>query len=204
VDVALYEGIFNLMESVVPEFDKLGLVRERQGASISGIVPTNTYPCRDGKYIIIGGNGDSIFKRLMRAAGRPDMADDPRFAANDGRVLHQIEIDAAIGAWTEQHTFDEVLAAMEQADVPAGPILNIADQVNHPQFQARGMFERVAIPADPSETVLLPRLSPVLTETPGETQWAGPPLGAHNREVYGGLLGMSDEEIEQLKASGVI
>ena len=204
VDVALYEGIFNLMESVVPEFDKLGIVRERQGASISGIVPTNTYPCLDGKYIIIGGNGDSIFKRLMRAAGRPDMADDPRLGRNDGRVVHQAEIDAAISAWTQQHPFDEVLAALEQAEVPAGPILSIADQVHHPQFQARGMFERVPMPTDPDDSVLLPTFAPKLSGTPGGTEWAGPPLGAHNREVYGGLLGLSDEEISALEASGAI
>jgi crotonobetainyl-CoA:carnitine CoA-transferase CaiB-like acyl-CoA transferase len=204
VDVALYEGIFNLMESVVPEFDKLGLVRERQGASISGIVPTNTYRCGDGKYIIIGGNGDSIFRRLMQAAGRPDLADDPRLARNDGRVLHQAEIDAAIGEWTGRRPFDEVLTAMEEAQVPAGPILNIADQVGHPQFLARGMFERVAMPDDPGDTVLLPRFAPLLTHTPGATQWAGPPLGAHNREVYGGLLGMSDQEIEDLRAKAII
>ena len=204
VDVALYQGIFNLMESVVPEFDKLGLVRERQGASISGIVPTNTYACLDGKYIIIGGNGDSIFKRLMKAAGRPDMADDPRLARNDGRVVHQAEIDAAIGAWTQQRPFDEVLAELERADVPAGPILSIADQVDHPQFVARGMFERVPMPTDPEDSVLLPTFAPKLTGTPGGTEWAGPPLGAHNREVYGGLLGLSDEQIDDLGARGVI
>ena len=204
VDVALYEGIFNLMESVVPEFDKLGLVRERQGASISGIVPTNTYKCLDGKYIIIGGNGDSIFKRLMRAAGRPDLADDPRLARNDGRVVHQAEIDAAISGWTQQHPFDGVLAAIEAAEVPAGPILSIADQVHHPQFEARGMFERVPMPTDPNDSVLLPTFAPKLSGTPGGTEWAGPPLGAHNREVYGGLLGLSDEEIGSLRAEGVI
>ena len=204
VDVALYEGIFNLMESIVPEYDKLGIVRERQGASISGIVPTNTYRCRDGKYIIIGGNGDSIFKRLMRAAGRADMAEDPRLADNVGRVAHEAEIDAAIGAWTSAHAYEEVLSALEAAAVPAGPILSVADQVDHPQFEARGMLERVPVPNDPADTVLLPRFAPQLTATPGGTEWAGPPLGAHNHEVYGGLLGMLDQEIEDLRERGVI
>ena len=184
VDVALYEGIFNLMESVVPEFDKLGMVRERQGASISGIVPTNTYPCLDGKYIIIGGNGDSIFKRLMRAAGRPDMADDPRLARNDGRVVHQAEIDAAISAWTQQHPFDEVLAALEGAEVPAGPILSIADQVHHPQFEARGMFERVPMPTDPDDSVLLPTFAPKLIGHAWRHRVGRPPPG---RAQPGGL-----------------
>ncbi len=204
VDVALYEGIFNLMESVVPEFDKLGVVRERLGSKLTGIVPTNTYPCRDGKYIIIGGNGDSIFRRLMIAADREDMANDPRLARNDGRVQHEAEIDDAITAWTSAHTFDEVLELLERAEVPAGPILNVADQVSHPHFQARGLFERVPLPNDPGDTVLLPALVPFLSETPGGTAWPGPPLGAHNDEVYGGLLGLSVEEIAALRAEKVI
>jgi crotonobetainyl-CoA:carnitine CoA-transferase CaiB-like acyl-CoA transferase len=204
VDVAIYESIFNLMESMVPEYDKFGLVRERQGAKLTGIVPTNTYPCRDGKYIIIGGNGDSIFKRLMVAAGRQDMADDPRFARNNDRVQHEAAIDAAITAWTSAHTFDEILEALERAEVPAGAILNVADQVRHPHFQARGLFERVPLPTDPDDTVLLPKFAPFLSATPGGTDWAGPPLGAHNDDVYGGLLGLTAEELARLKADGVI
>ena len=132
------------------------------------------------------------------------MAADPRFARNHDRVAHEAEIDAAITAWTSQHPFDEVLSALEQAEVPAGAILNVADQVNHPHFQARGLFERVPLPTDPDDTVLLPRVAPFLSETPGGTDWAGPPLGAHNREVYGGLLGLSDEAIDELKAKGAI
>jgi crotonobetainyl-CoA:carnitine CoA-transferase CaiB-like acyl-CoA transferase len=204
VDVAIYEGIFNLMESMVPEYDKFGLVRERQGSKLTGIVPTNTYPCKDGKYIIIGGNGDSIFRRLMTAAGRPDMAADPRFAHNHDRVQHEREIDDAITAWTSRHSFDEVLSALDAAEVPAGAILNVADQIAHEHFQARGLFERVPLPADPDDTVLLPRFAPFLSATPGGTAWAGPSLGAHNEDVYGGLLGLSGEELARLKADGVI
>jgi len=204
VDVALYEGVFNLMESMVPEFDKLGLVRERHGSTVSGIVPTNTYPCRDGKLVIIGGNGDSIFKRLMTVAGRPDMAADPRLAHNHGRVQNEQEIDAAITAWTRQHGFDEVLGALERAGVPAGGILSVADQVTHPHFQARDLFERVPLPGDPDDTVLVPRLAPFLSETPGGTEWVGPPLGAHNDEVYGSLLGLGADDLARLRADGVI
>lgn len=202
VDVAIYESMFNLMESMVPEYDKYGIVREREGSKLSGIVPTNTYRSSDGKFIIIGGNGDSIFKRLMTAAGRADMAADPRFARNNDRVAHEPEIDAAITAWTSTRTFDEVLAALEQAEVPAGAIYSVADQVNDPHFQARGLFERVPIGND--DDVLLPAFSPKLSETPGGTNWPGPHLGAHNDEVYGGLLGLSGDDIAGLKARGVI
>lgn len=202
VDVAIYEACFNLMESMIPEYDKLGEIRERQGSKLSGIVPTNTYPTKDGKYIIIGGNGDSIYKRLMAVAGRRDLADDPRMAHNDGRVRHEPEIDAAIEAWTRNHTFDELIEVLEKAEVPSGPIYNAADILNDAHYQARGMFEDADL--GDGETVKLPTFVPKLSETPGGTKWIGPPLGAHNREIYGGLLGMSDDEIAGLSAEGVI
>jgi crotonobetainyl-CoA:carnitine CoA-transferase CaiB-like acyl-CoA transferase len=202
VDMALFEGIFNLMESALPEYDAYGVVRERHGSKVTGIVPSNTYPCCDGKFIIIGGNGDSIFRRLMTTAGRPDMANDTKFARNQDRVRHEAEIDAAISAWTERHPFDDVLAALEAADVPAGPIYSIADQVTDPHFLARGLFERVTL--EDGETVLLPRLAPQLTGTPGETRWPGPAVGAHNREVYGDLLGLDDTELARLQREGII
>jgi crotonobetainyl-CoA:carnitine CoA-transferase CaiB-like acyl-CoA transferase len=202
VDVAIYEACFNMMESLVPEYDKLGVIRERQGAKLSGIVPTNTYPTKDGKYIIIGGNGDTIFKRLMVAAGREDLANDPRLAHNEGRVEREAMIDAAIEQWTRARAYDELHEALDQAAVPNGPIYNAADIVRDPHYHARGMFEDVDI--GEGEKVKLPTLIPKLSETPGKTEWAGPPLGAHNREVYGGLLGMSDEQIARLQAEGVI
>jgi formyl-CoA transferase len=202
IDVAIYETILNLMESVVPEYATYGHVRERHGSKVTGIVPSNSYPCADGKFIIIGGNGDSIFKRLMVAAGRPDLADDPRVARNDGRVRHEEEIDAAITAWTSRHPFDEVLAALDAADVPAGPIYSVADQLDDPHFRARGLFENVTLPD--GEHVTVTTFAPQLSHTPGETRWPGPPLGAHNRDVYGGLLGVSDEELADLRDRGVI
>jgi formyl-CoA transferase len=202
VDVAIYEACFNMMESLIPEYDKLGEIRERQGSKLSGIVPTNTYPTKDGKYIIIGGNGDTIFKRLMMAAGREDLANDPRLAHNDGRVEHEAMIDAALEEWTRSHTYDELFAALEKADVPTGPIYNAADIVRDPHYQARGMFEDAEIGG--GETVKLPTFVPKLSATPGRTEWIGPPLGAHNREIYGGLLGMSDDELAQLAREGVI
>ncbi|MEP7342234.1 MAG: CaiB/BaiF CoA-transferase family protein [Acidobacteriota bacterium] len=202
VDVALYEACFNMMESVIPEYDKLGEIRERQGAKISGIVPTNTYPTKDKKFIIIGGNGDAIYKRLMIAAGREDLANDPRLATNKGRVEYEPEIDAALEDWTRSHTYEELIAILEKADVPSGPIYSAADIVNDPHYQAREMFEDADI--GDGETVKIPTFVPKLSETPGRTEWVGPMLGAHNKDVYCELLGMSEGEIAQLQANGVI
>jgi crotonobetainyl-CoA:carnitine CoA-transferase CaiB-like acyl-CoA transferase len=202
VDVAIYEACFNMLESVIPEYDKLGVIRERQGSKISGIVPTATYPTKDGKYIIIGGNGDSIYKRLMLAAGREDLANDSQLSHNEGRVEREPMIDAAIEAWTRAHTYEELHAVLEQAGVPNGPIYNAADIVSDPHYQARGMFEEADL--GEGETVKLPTFAPKLSATPGGTEWIGPALGAHNREVYGEWLGMNEEEILQLQTEGVI
>lgn len=202
VDMALFEGVFNLMESTLPEFATAGVVRERHGSKVTGIVPSNTYRCADGKFIIIGGNGDSIFKRLMTVAGRADMAEDARYARNHDRVRNEAAIDEAISAWTERLPFDDVLAALEAAGVPAGPIYSVADQMQDPHFQARGLFEPVTLPD--GDSVTLPRFAPVLSETPGATRWPGPALGAHNKDVYGGLLGLTDEDLARLGRDGVI
>ncbi|MGE0882045.1 MAG: CaiB/BaiF CoA transferase family protein [Blastocatellales bacterium] len=202
VDVAIYEACFNLMESLIPEFDKLGEIRERQGAKLTGIVPSNTYPTKDGRYIIIGGNGDSIFHRLMIAAGRADLANDPRLANNEGRVKHEPMIDAALTEWASNHNYDELISELEKADVPSGPILNAAEIASHPHYIERGMFED--FPLSENETVKLPTFSPKLSETPGQTNWIGPSLGAHNRDVYLGMLEMNEEEIVKLMEEGVI
>jgi formyl-CoA transferase len=202
VDAAIYESIFQMLESVLPEYDFFGHVRERTGAKLAGIVPTNTYRCRDGKYVIIGGNGDSIFQRLMRAAGRPDLASDPRLASNPGRVQHEAEIDAAIEAYTLQHDFDTVLAALQAADVPAGPIYSIADIVRDPQYLARGMFEAVQLPD--GKPLKIPAVVPKLSDTPAQTEWIGPKLGEHNDEIYGVLLGLTPEERAELSRTRLI
>lgn len=202
VDVALYESIFNLMESTLPEYATAGVVRERQGSTVSGIVPTNVYPCADGRYIIIGGNADSIFKRLMRAVERPDLADDPALAANAGRVPHAQRIDDAIGAWTSRRPYDEAFAVLDQADVPCGPINSVADQLHDPHFVARGLIQTATLPD--GETVTLPAVAPQLSHTPGGLAWPGPPLGAHNDEVYGTLLGLDASRLADLRHRGII
>ncbi len=202
VDVALYESIFNLMESTLPEYATAGVVRERHGSTVSGIVPTNVYPCADGRYIIIGGNADSIFRRLMRAVGRADLAEDPRLATNEGRVPHASLIDEAIAAWTQTQPYDTAFEVLDAADVPCGPIYSVADQMRDPHFAARGLIEHVQ--TERGEEVAIPAIAPQLSATPGRTTWAGPPLGAHNREVYGELLGLADDRIDELRARRII
>ncbi len=201
VDVALYEAMFNLMEGVVPEFSGAGVVREPSGTTVTGIVPTNTYRCGDGKHVVIGGNGDSIFKRLMQAVGREDMAEDERLATNAGRVEHELEIDKVLACWCLENSSVQVLSVMDEYCVPAGPIYSVADMMADPHFQARGMFERVEIDGKPLD---IPALLPKLTETPGETQWPGAAVGAHNNEVLGELLEMDEASLDGLRQRGVI
>ncbi|KWZ42938.1 CoA-transferase [Burkholderia savannae] len=200
VDVALYEAVFNMMESVVPEYGVYGLVRERTGASLPGIVPSNTYPCRDGS-IVIGGNSDPIFKRLMNAIGRDDLAGDPALAHNDGRVPRTQEIDAAIGAWLAERTIDDALAVLNAADVPASRIYSVADMFADPQFAARQMIQRFKLAG--GAEIPLPNVTPKLSGTPGETRWLGPELGEHTDEVLG-ALGYDAQAIAVLREKRVI
>ncbi|MDX1379648.1 MAG: CaiB/BaiF CoA-transferase family protein, partial [Xanthomonadales bacterium] len=197
----LYEAAFNMLEAVVPEYDGAGVVREPSGSTITGIAPTNTYRCADGKYIVIGANGDSIFRRLCDAMGRPDMGADTRFAHNAGRVEHEAEIDAAVTAWTESLDSAAALAVLDEARVPSGPIFNVADMMANPHFVARGLFEQVEVDGRPLK---IPALVPKLSATPGRTDWPGPALGAFNDEIYRGLLGLTEDELAALSRSGVI
>ncbi len=201
VDVALVESMFNLMEAVVPEFDGNGVIREPSGSTVTGIVPTNTYRCRDGRYIVIGGNGDSIFQRLMRAAGKPEMAEDPRLASNQGRVEHEDEIDSALSEWCAAHDSASLLEKLEQARVPAGPIYNVEDMLADPHFNARGLFETVEVDGEPLK---IPAILPRLVRTPGATRWPGADLGSANRDVLQGLLGLGEDELGELRSAEVI
>jgi crotonobetainyl-CoA:carnitine CoA-transferase CaiB-like acyl-CoA transferase len=201
VDVALYESVFNLMESLVPEFDHAGVVRERTGGALPGIVPSNTYTTGDGENIVIAGNGDAIFKRLMLAMGRIDLAGDPQLARNDGRVPRSAEIDAAIGQWCATQTIDSALATLQAADVPAGKIYSVRDMMSDPQYLARGMFEQHQF-AD-GTPVKLPAITPKLSATPGHTRWLGPALGEHTDAVLR-TLGYSDTDIAAMRKDGVL
>jgi crotonobetainyl-CoA:carnitine CoA-transferase CaiB-like acyl-CoA transferase len=201
VDVALYESVFNVMESLVPEYDHAGVVRERTGGALPGIVPSNTYTTCGGENIVIAGNGDAIFKRLMLAIGRDDMANDPQLARNDGRVPRTGEIDDAIQAWCASQDIESALATLKAADVPVGKIYSVRDMMSDPQFLARSMFEQHRF-AD-GTPIKLPAITPKLSETPGETKWLGPALGEHTSEVLR-ALGYDDERIAQLRRDRVI
>ena len=200
IDVALYEAVFAMMESMLPEYGMGGYVRERSGAALPGIVPSNTYPCRDGKYVVIGANADSIFKRMMRAIGRADLADDPALASNDGRVKRTAELDQVIGEWTARNDLDTVLEVLDKAEVPSGRIYSIADIAADLHYQARGMIERHALG---DKEVLLPGIVPKLSGTPGTTRWIGPKLGEHTDEVLA-TLGYTEGEIAAMRKRGVI
>jgi crotonobetainyl-CoA:carnitine CoA-transferase CaiB-like acyl-CoA transferase len=201
VDVALYESVFDMMESLVPEYAVDGAVRERTGAALPGIVPSNTYACSDGESIVIGGNGDAIFKRLMAAIGRRDLAEDPRMQTNDGRVPHTDKIDAAIAAWCAARTGADALAILQSNDVPASKIYSVADMFNDAQYAARQMLESHMLPNGTAITV--PAITPKLSLTPGATQWLGPNLGAHTEAILQGL-GYSPEAIAALRTQGAI
>jgi crotonobetainyl-CoA:carnitine CoA-transferase CaiB-like acyl-CoA transferase len=201
VDVALYESMFNLMEAVIPEYDGAGVIREPSGSTVTGIVPTNTYRCQDGKFVVIGGNGDSIFQRLMIVAGYPDMASDPALASNLGRVEHEAEIDLALSNWCAKNDSESILNSLNESKVPGGPIYNVEDMINDEHFNARELFETVEINGQPLK---IPAILPKLTKTPGATRWPGPALGEHNEQILGELLGLSSEAIGELSDSGVI
>jgi len=201
VDVALYESVFSVMESLLPEFDAFGAVRERTGSILPGIAPTSAYRCNDGTYVLIAGNGDSIFRRLCGAMGRDDLAADPALAHNDGRAAKQAWLDEEIERWTSARTPDDVLAAMTRADVPASRIYSIRDIVADAHYQARGMIREIRTSAGGSLKV--PGVVPKLSATPGDFAGGGPRLGEHTDDVLR-ELGYADSAIAELRARGIV
>lgn len=201
VDVSLAESVFNIMESVVPEYDLHGFIRERSGGSLPGIAPSNTYRTKDNAFVVIAGNSDPIFKRLMHVIGREDLANRPEFEHNDGRAQQSDLLDTAIESWSRQHSIDEVLQQLEQAEVPSGRIYSVADMVNDPHFNARDMLLSTELPD--GQVVKMPGIVPKLSETPGQVKWRGPELGEHTESVLK-QYGYQAEEIESLRVSGVV
>ena len=201
IDVALYEAVFNCMESLLPEYSAFGAVRGPAGSALPGIAPTNAYRCSDGGYALVAGNGDSIFKRLMTCIGRDDLGQDPALADNTGRVARVDELDAAIGAWTASRTVDEVLTALEKASVPSGRIYTVADIAADPHYEARGMLQHVTM--EDGSDMLVPGIVPKLSRTPGEHRRNAPALGQDTDTILRGI-GLTESQIEQLKAQGIV
>ena len=196
VDVSLTESVLNMMETLIPEYDLYGLVRERSGAALPGICPSNTYRTRDEKFIVVGGNSDSIFKRLMQTIGREDLANDPALANNDGRVRQADLIDGAISHYTVAHDLVDLLRVFDESQIPCSPIYSAADIVADEQFHARGAVVTETLPD--GTNVKMPGIFPRLSQTPGQTRWLGPVLGAHTDEILGNA-GYGTEEVKSLR-----
>ena len=201
IDVALYEAVFNCMESLLPEYSAFGAVRGAAGSALPGIAPSNAYKCADGGYALIAGNGDSIFKRLMQTIARPDLGADPQMADNSGRVARVAELDEAIGHWTAQRTVDEVLAALDLASVPAGRIYTVADIAADPHYKMRGMLEQVQL--SDGSVLTVPGIVPKLSRTPGSHRRNAPHIGQDSDAVLR-EVGLSPEQIQTLKNQGIV
>lgn len=201
IDVALYESVFNMMESLLPEYSVFGEIRQPAGSSLPGIAPSNAYRCQDNKYVLIAGNGDSIFKRLMGVIGRPDLAEAPELANNAGRVKHVVMLDDAISQWTGQHPLDLVLERLNDGQIPAGKIYDVADIAVDPHYQARGMILDGALPD--GTPVQVPGIVPKLSETPGEVRSPAPALGQDTDEVLAGL-GIGETQRQDWRTRGII
>jgi len=201
VDIALYESVFNMMESLVAEYSIFGEVRQPAGSRLPGITPSNAYLCADGKYALIAGNGDSIFKRLMSLIGRDDVANDPAFAHNDGRSAEADYIDSIISQWTIQHSLDDVLEALHENRVPAGRVYDVEDIFNDPHYKAREMLIQGEL--EDGTEVTLPGVLPKLRKTPGSVERRAPTLGQDTEEVLG-KIGIGATELSELRAKGVI
>ncbi len=201
IDVALYEAVFNLTESLLPEYHVFGAIRQPAGGALPGIAPSNAYPCKDGQYVLIAANGDSLFKRLMDLMNRADLGNDPELARNDGRAKQANMIDEAIGQWTSQRTLEEILTALQSISVPAGRIYSAKDIAEDPHYRARGVIE--TIESADGLKVEMPGIIPKLSQNPGEIRYRAPTLGEHTESILK-QHGFTAEQIQTLKDAGVL
>jgi formyl-CoA transferase len=202
VDSAIYEAVLNMMESLVTEFDKTGYIRERTGAILPHVAPSNVYPTSDGSMVLIAGNQDTVFGRLAQAMGRPEMAQDPDYATHAARGRNQKQLDELIGAWTKTKNCTELLDLMGESGVPAGLIYRAPEMLEDPHFKAREAI--VSVPHPDFGELKMQNVAPKLSETPGSIRSPSPDLGQHNDEVYANLLGLDTERYEALKLRKVI
>jgi formyl-CoA transferase len=202
VDSAIYEAVLALMEAVLPEWELAGYQRQRTGSVLPGAVPSNVYPTRDGQEILIAANRDTVFARLAEVMGRPELAADPRYATNEARGERQAELDSLVGGWAATLDAEELLGRLADAGVPAGRIYQTKDMLTDPHFAARQAIVRLAHPELGDFPVQ--NVAPRLSETPGSVRSLGPELGAHNDEIYCGLLGVDTAELDRLRAEGIV
>ncbi|MFN2164645.1 MAG: CaiB/BaiF CoA transferase family protein, partial [Anaerolineae bacterium] len=202
VDSAIYEAVLAMMESTIPEYTEAGVIRERSGAILPKIAPSNVYPTSDGEMIVMGANQDSVFRRLCEAMEQPELAEDPRYRDHSARGEHQAELDARIARWTETMSAQALLAHLEANGVPAGRIYRAPEMLEDPQFQARESI--VDVPHAHFSHLKMQNVTPKLSLTGGAIRWAGPELGEHNAQVYGGLLGLGEAELADLQKRGII
>jgi len=202
VDIALYEPVLRILEEVPAAYHKMGIVRERLGTGSMNAVPHNHYTTKDNRYVAIACTNDTMFRRLMTAMGRPELADDPRFNSNAQRVAHRAETDALVQEWVGSYPADEVMAILEKNEVPNCLVYSVEDMFADPQYQARENIISVEDPVDGE--IKMCSVVPRLSLTPGRVEWTGPELGAHNNEVYHDLLGYSEEDLAQMKADGIV
>ncbi|OYY54868.1 MAG: formyl-CoA transferase, partial [Polynucleobacter sp. 35-46-207] len=200
IDIALYEAVFNCMESLLPEYSAFGEVRQAGGSALPGIAPSNAYLCADGGYVLVAGNGDSIFKRLMGMIGRDDLANDPALENNDGRVARVAELDQAIGDWAKSMTTDEALKRLDTVAVPAGKIYTVADIANDPHFRARGNIETIQM--HDGSHLDVPGVIPKLSRTPGSIRTLAPNIGENTDDILRGI-GLTSAQIDSLKERGI-
>jgi formyl-CoA transferase len=203
IDVAITEAVLGLMDAIILEYSGTGQIRQPRGGKLGGGVPSNIYPSADGHYVVIGGNSDSIFRRLMKVMGRPELGDDPKYRTNVERLAHEDELDELISSWTRQHSADQIMTDLNDNGVPAGPIYNSADIIEDRHFQEREALVDVFIP-EAGRNLTMQGIVPKFSSTPGKIRWPGPALGEHNREVYEGLLGLGKIEMDTLRKEGVI
>jgi formyl-CoA transferase len=203
VDVSLMEACFALLESTVPEYDRLGIIRGPGGTGLKGVAPSNIFKSRDDKWMVIAANADNVFRRLSEAMGQPELADDPNYATHIARGEHQEELEGVVAAWARERDAAEIDRALNEAGVICGPIYTIADIFEDPQFRAREMLLKHEDPE--FGEYLGPGVVPKFSETPGGVRWSATwEEGSHNRDVYGGLLGLSDEQLDELHAEGIL
>lgn len=200
IDIALYEAVFNCMESLLPEYSAFGEIRQAAGSALPGIAPTNAYLCADGGYVLVAGNGDSIFKRLMTLIGRDDFGNDPQLARNEGRVMRVNELDQAIGSWAKTMNTSKALEMLDSVAVPAGRIYTVADIANDPHYKARDNIQTIRM-QDGSQ-LDVPGVIPKLSRTPGSIKTLAPDIGEHTDAILNSI-GLSDDQIKSLKERGV-